>query len=131
MIEKITIQSDIENLTVIENMVDTLSKRLGVSDEVYGKILVSTVEAVNNAIIHGNKGDVRKSVTVEISADGNIFEVTVTDQGKGFEYDSLPDPTRPENIENLHGRGVFLMRNLTDSLDFNESGNEVRMKFKY
>ncbi|TFH47368.1 MAG: ATP-binding protein [Bacteroidia bacterium] len=131
MIEKITIQSDIENLTVIENMVDTLSKRLGVSDEVYGKILVSTVEAVNNAIIHGNKGDVRKSVIVEISADGNIFEVTVTDEGKGFEYDSLPDPTRPENIENLHGRGVFLMRNLTDFLDFNESGNEVRMNFNY
>ncbi len=131
MIEKITIQSDIENLTIIENMVDTLSKRLGVSDDVYGKILVSTVEAVNNAIIHGNKADIRKNVTVEISADGNLFEVTVTDEGKGFEYDTLPDPTRPENIENLHGRGAFLMRNLTDFLDFNESGNEVRMKFKY
>ncbi len=131
MIEKITIQSDIENLTIIENMVDTLSKRLGVSDDVYGKILVSTVEAVNNAIIHGNKADIRKHVTVEISADGNLFEVTVTDEGKGFEYDTLPDPTKPENIENLHGRGVFLMRNLTDFLDFNESGNEVRMKFKY
>jgi serine/threonine-protein kinase RsbW len=131
MIEKITIQSDIENLTIIENMVDTLSKRLGVSDDVYGKILVSTVEAVNNAIIHGNKADIRKNVTVEISADGNLFEVTVTDEGKGFEYDTLPDPTKPENIENLHGRGVFLMRNLADFLDFNESGNEVRMKFKY
>lgn len=131
MIEKITIQSDIENLTIIENMVDTLSKRLGVSDDVYGKILVSTVEAVNNAIIHGNKADIRKNVTVEISADGNLFEVTVTDEGKGFEYDTLPDPTKPENIENLHGRGVFLMRNLADFLDFNESGNEVRMKFNY
>lgn len=131
MTEKISIKSDIENLTVIETMVDTLSKRLGVSDDVYGKILVSTVEAVNNAILHGNKGDVTKTVTVEISADGNIFEVFVQDEGPGFEYDKLPDPTKPENIENLHGRGVFLMRNLADSIEYNESGNEVRMKFKY
>ena|SRR5665648_235237 len=131
MIETITIKSDIENLTIVENMVDTLSKRLGVSDDVYGKILVSTVEAVNNAIIHGNKGDVNKSVTVVISADGNILGVSVTDQGKGFEYDQIPDPTKPENIENLNGRGVFLMRNLADRLEFNESGNEVKMEFKY
>ncbi len=131
MTEKISIKSDIENLTVIETMVDTLSKRLGVSDDVYGKILVSTVEAVNNAILHGNKGDVTKSVTVEISADGNVLEVFVQDEGKGFEYDKLPDPTKPENIENLDGRGVFLMRHLADSIDYNMSGNEVRMKFKY
>ena len=131
MTEKISIKSDIENLTVIESMVDTLSKRLGVSDDVYGKILVSTVEAVNNAILHGNRGDVTKNVTVEMAADGNIFEVFVKDEGKGFDYNKLPDPTKPENIENLHGRGVFLMRHLADSIEFNDSGNEVRMKFKY
>lgn len=131
MTEKVTIKSDIENLTVIETMVDTLSKRLGVSDDVYGKILVSTVEAVNNAIIHGNKGDVTKNVTVEITADGNIFEVFVTDEGKGFEFNNLPDPTKPENIENLHGRGVFLMRHLSDSIEYNDTGTEVRMRFKY
>jgi serine/threonine-protein kinase RsbW len=89
------------------------------------------VEAVNNAILHGNKGDISKIVDVEISADGNVFEVFVRDEGKGFEYDKLPDPTKPENIENLHGRGVFLMRHLADSIEYNESGNEVRMKFKY
>lgn len=131
MTEKISIKSDIENLTVIESMVDTLSKRLGVSDDVYGKILVSTVEAVNNAILHGNRGDVTKNVTVEMAADGNIFEVFVKDEGEGFDYNKLPDPTKPENIENLHGRGVFLMRHLADSIEFNDSGSEVRMKFKY
>jgi len=131
MTEKMTIKSDIENLTIIETMVDTLSKRLGVSDDVYGKILVSTVEAVNNAIIHGNKGDVTKNVTVEISADGNVFEVFVTDEGKGFEYRNLPDPTKPENIENLQGRGVFLMRHLADTTEYNKAGNEVKMTFKY
>ena len=129
--ESITINSDIEKLKVVEALVDKLSKKLGVSDEVYGKILISTVEAVNNAILHGNKGDISKMVTVNISADGNVLDITVTDEGEGFEYGNLPDPTDPKNIENLHGRGVFLMRRLADSIEYNTSGNEVKMRFKY
>jgi serine/threonine-protein kinase RsbW len=129
--ESITINSDIEKLKVVETLVDKLSKKLGVSDEVYGKILISTVEAVNNAILHGNKGDISKMVTVNISADGNVLDITVTDEGEGFEYGNLPDPTDPKNIENLHGRGVFLMRRLADSIEYNTSGNEVKMRFKY
>ena len=129
--ESITINSDIEKLKVVETLVDKLSKKLGVSDEVYGKILISTVEAVNNAILHGNKGDINKMVTVNIIADGNVLDITVTDEGEGFEYGNLPDPTDPKNIENLHGRGVFLMRRLADSIEYNTSGNEVKMRFKY
>jgi serine/threonine-protein kinase RsbW len=129
--ESITINSDIEKLRVVETLVDTLSKKLGISDEVYGKILISTVEAVNNAILHGNKGNAEKMVTVDFKADGNWFEVSVTDQGDGFNYDSLPDPTDPANIENLHGRGVFIMRSLADALDFNDTGSQVTMRFKY
>ena len=129
--ESITINSDIEKLKIVETLVDTLSKKLGVSDEVYGKILISTVEAVNNAILHGNKGDISKMVTVNMSADGNVLDITVTDEGEGFEYGNLPDPTDPKNIENLHGRGVFLMRRLADAIEYNSSGNEVKMRFKY
>jgi len=129
--ESITINSDIEKLRVVETLVDTLSKKLGIPDEVYGKILISTVEAVNNAILHGNKGDVSKMVTVNFTADGNMFDVTVTDEGEGFKYNSLPDPTDPANIENLHGRGVFIMRSLADAIEYNEAGNEVKMHFRY
>ena len=129
--ESVTIKSDIENLTVIESMVDRLSKKLGISDDVYGKILISTVEAVNNAILHGNKGNKLRDVVVVMSADGNLFEVMVKDEGDGFEYYAVPDPTDPHNIENLSGRGVFIMRSLADSLEYNEKGNEVRMKFRY
>lgn len=129
--ESITINSDIENLRIVETLVDTLSKKLGISDEVYGKILISTVEAVNNAIIHGNKGKKEKLVRIIFTADGNMFDVTVEDEGDGFEFDNIPDPTDPANIENLHGRGVFLMRSLADKIEFNDSGNEVKMRFRY
>ena len=73
--ESITINSDIENLHVVETLVDTLSKKLGISDEVYGKILISTVEAVNNAILHGNKGDSSKMVTVNCQLLMEIFSM--------------------------------------------------------
>ena len=129
--ESITINSNIQNLRAVEAQVDKLSKKLGISDEVYGKILISTVEAVNNAILHGNKGIETKTVKVDFIADGTVFEVTVTDQGEGFDYNHLPDPTDPANIENLHGRGVFIMRSLADNIEYNPSGNQVRMKFKY
>jgi serine/threonine-protein kinase RsbW len=129
--ESIRINSEIEKLKIVETLVDTLSKKLGVSDEVYGKILVSTVEAVNNAILHGNKGDKNKMVTVNFNADGNVLDITVSDEGQGFEYKNLPDPTDPKNIENLHGRGVFLMKHLADSIEYNSSGSEVTMRFKY
>jgi serine/threonine-protein kinase RsbW len=129
--ESIAINSDIENLRVVETLVDTLSKKLGISDEVYGKILISTVEAVNNAILHGNKGKKEKIVKIDFNADGNMFEVTVKDEGDGFEFNNIPDPTDPANIENLHGRGVFLMRSLADRIEFNDSGNEVIMRFRY
>jgi len=131
MTENIKIESDIIHLASVEAMIDRLSKRLGVSDEVYGKILISTVEAVNNAIVHGNKGDERKHVIVTVTADGNVFCVKVTDEGNGFKYLNLPDPTKPENIENLNGRGVFIMRKLSDKIEYNDRGNEVIMTFKY
>ena len=129
--ESITINSNVENLRVVEALVDRLSKKLGVSDEIYGKILISTVEAVNNAILHGNKGVETKTVTVDFISDSNIFEITVTDQGEGFDYNHLPDPTDPKIIENLHGRGVFIMRSLADVIEYNTPGNQVKMRFKY
>lgn len=129
--ESVTINSEIEQLRVVEALVDRLSKKLGISDEVYGKILISTVEAVNNAIQHGNKSNASKFVRIDCKADGSIFEVIIEDEGEGFEYNSIPDPTDPENIENLHGRGVFIMRKLADGMEFNPSGNQVTMRFKY
>ena len=67
------------------------------------------MEAVNNAIVHGNKSDIKKFVDVQFNLVNNNLQVTVTDEGKGFKPSEIPDPTKPENIELLAGRGVFLM----------------------
>jgi len=130
MQKTIRIESAIENLRVVENAIDTLTNDAGISQDSYGKILIGTLEAVNNAIIHGNKSDLNKSVEVKFQLENKSLEVTVTDQGKGFKPSEIPDPTRPENIELLAGRGVFLMSKLADNIKFNKIGNSVTMTFK-
>jgi serine/threonine-protein kinase RsbW len=130
MNKKFKIESNILNLRIVENAIDEISTEIGFNQDNYGKILVSTLEAVNNAIIHGNKKDESKSVEIEISFKRSILRISVEDEGKGFKPKEIPDPTKPENIENLSGRGVFLMSKLADKIEFNEKGNKVIMSFK-
>ncbi len=119
-----------KNLRIIENAVDEITNTLGIKQDNYGKILVAILEAVNNAITHGNKFDIEKFVDVSITVDKNEMIVTVTDEGSGFNPADIPDPTRPENIEEISGRGVFLMTKLADTIFFNDTGNSVTMKFR-
>jgi serine/threonine-protein kinase RsbW len=130
MNKKFKIESNISNLRIVENAIDEISTEIGFNQDNYGKILVSTLEAVNNAIIHGNKKDESKNVEIEISFKRNILSISVSDEGKGFKPKEIPDPTKPENIENLSGRGVFLMSKLADKIEFNDTGNKVTMSFK-
>jgi len=130
MNKKFKIKSNISNLRVVEKAIDEISTEIGFNQDNYGKILVSTMEAVNNAIVHGNNKEESKSVEIEISFKKNILRISVSDEGMGFKPKEIPDPTKPENIENLSGRGVFLMSKLADKIEFNEKGNKVTMSFK-
>jgi serine/threonine-protein kinase RsbW len=130
MNKKLRIESKIANLRIVEKAIDEISTELGMKQDNYGKILVSTLEAVNNAIVHGNKAIESKIVEIEFSYGRKILKVSVSDEGPGFKPKEVPDPTKPENIENLSGRGVFLMSRLADEIEFNERGNKVTMSFK-
>ena len=130
MYKRLKIESRMSNLRIIENAIDEIAGAIGVNQDNYGKILVAALEAVNNAIVHGNKSSSNKLVDVEIEFDENQIKITVTDEGEGFDPKKIPDPTMPENIEEISGRGVFLMTKLADSITFNEKGNSVTMFFK-
>jgi serine/threonine-protein kinase RsbW len=130
MLKRLNIKSKLSNVGIVENMIDSITKDVGISKDNYGKIMVSTMEAVNNAIIHGNKSNEEKSVFIEFLLKNNILKVTITDQGNGFKPDKVPDPTKPENLEATDGRGVFLMKKLADEIEFNKKGNSVKMTFK-
>ena len=126
---KIEIPSKIDELAKIEQIIDTILEEVNVSHDIYANILVGVTEAVKNAIIHGNKLDPKQTVTLEYEVSEKFIYFTITDKGTGFDFYEVPDPTKPENIEKETGRGLFLMNCLADEVLFNDTGNEVSLKF--
>ena len=118
-----------ENIAIVERLIDQISEDHSIIPEHYGNVLIAMTEAVNNAIVHGNKLDPEKSVTVSCAMDGKSVVFRISDEGPGFDYENLPDPTAPENIEKPHGRGVFLMRHLADDCAFEDAGRVVELTF--
>ena len=119
-----------ENIAVVERLIDQLSEQHSIIPEHYGNVLIAMTEGVNNAIVHGNKLDPDKSVTVVCAVDYKNLVFRISDEGPGFDFDNLPDPTAPENIEKPHGRGVFLMRHLADECAFEDDGRIVELTFQ-
>jgi serine/threonine-protein kinase RsbW len=129
MEKKLKVASDLENLRVVEKAIDEITASENISHSCYGKILVAVLEAVNNAIAHGNKFSPDKFVDITLKCKEDKLTVVVKDSGPGFSPNNIPDPTLPENIEKISGRGVFLMTNLADEIKFNKKGNTVTITF--
>lgn len=125
----LNIPSKIENLRMVEKTVDEISAEYNLNSELYGNILIATIEAANNAILHGNKLDENKNVNIIFNIDNKFLKITVKDQGPGFDFTHIPDPTAPENIEKINGRGIFLMEKLSDRLEFFDNGAKVELQF--
>lgn len=116
--KKIHINSEIKNIAIVEKLVEEVCDSIFGGKELHGNILISVLEAVTNCIIHGNKRDHNKNVKIEIEANREKIKFIITDEGNGFDINSIPDPTKSENIENPHGRGIFLMKKLTDEFEY-------------
>lgn len=123
--------SKVDSITSVENFVDTLKEEYHIGDDTYANMLTCLSEATINAIVHGNKQDPTKKVYINLEVQsGKRMQFTISDEGDGFDYNRLPDPTAPENLENLTGRGVFIIKHLADQCIFNLKGNEIELHFK-
>ena len=98
-----------ENIRIVESFIDNAKEKFKLDDDIYGNIMVAVTESVNNAIRHGNKNDKKKNVHLSLSLNDNLIRFRIKDEGIGFDYHNLPDPTAPENIDKPSGRGIFLM----------------------
>lgn len=119
-----------ENISKVEPFLQQIRLRYNLSEELYFNILLVLTEAINNSILHGNGADPCKSVKVKLRPTKAALSFTITDEGCGFNPDKLPDPTTPPCLMKPNGRGVFLMRKLSDYLQYSEDGTKVEIKFK-
>lgn len=126
---KIEIPSINENIRIIESFIDNAKEKFNLDDDIYGNIMIAVTESVNNAIMHGNKNDRTKNVTLSLSLNNNIILFKVMDEGHGFDFQNLPDPTSPENLDKPSGRGIFLMKHLSDEVNFSNNGSLVELSF--
>ncbi|RMG26911.1 MAG: ATP-binding protein [Bacteroidetes bacterium] len=126
----LTLASTPNVIHLVETVVDEIRTEFQFKDDVYGNVMVAVTEAVNNSIHHGNKGDETKKVYIDFEMKNPYrLLVRVRDEGDGFDPSSLDDPTAPENVGKIGGRGVFLMTHLSDELIFAEDGRQVEMIF--
>ncbi len=129
VVDSLSIPSDFGAINQVESLIDEVCSKLAVNEDYYGNVLIAVTEAVNNAILHGNKQDASLNVDVFVGDKETDFCFSVKDQGDGFDYSVLPDPTAPENIEKEDGRGIFLMRSLAEEVEFEEGGKNVNIYF--
>ncbi|MEQ1584236.1 MAG: ATP-binding protein [Cyclobacteriaceae bacterium] len=126
---RIEIPSLSENIRMIESFIDNAKEKYHLNDDIYGNIMIAVTEAVNNAIRHGNNGDSGKNVSLALSLEEGLIKFRVEDEGHGFDFHNLPDPTSPENLDKPGGRGIFLMKHLADEVDFSDQGKVVELSF--
>jgi serine/threonine-protein kinase RsbW len=127
----IQIPSLMENIRIIESFIDNTKDIYNIDDDIYGNIMIAVTESVNNAIKHGNKEDKTKNVNLSLILKENQVRFVIEDQGPGFDYTHLNDPTLPENIDKPGGRGIFLMKHLSDEVHFTENGRRVELVFYF
>ena len=114
----------------VEIYVRRLVERLHIDENLYPNILISLTEAVNNAMIHGNRMDEQKEIMVSCHEQEHQIQLYISDEGSGFDPFEIPDPTSDARIEKEGGRGVFLMKELAHEIHFLDHGRTVKLMWK-
>jgi serine/threonine-protein kinase RsbW len=126
MAKTLILQSNTKNLRYVEPFLTEIIAGHEMDDARYHNAIIALTEGVNNAIVHGNKRDEAKSVTITGEVQSGLLMLTIDDNGSGFNPNTLPDPLAPENLLRDGGRGVFLMRSLCDFADFTNTESGCR-----
>ena len=129
IVTEVVLPSDHQSLIDVEKIVGYVCDEFGVQEDAFGNVLIAVSEAVNNAIQHGNKNNPKAKVEIKVANQDDTFCIQIKDEGQGFSYQDLPDPTAPENLLKDSGRGVFLMKNLADEVEFQNTGSTVNLYF--
>jgi len=130
LIHEVSLPSTPASINDVEGLIDSACAELALNEDMYGNVLIAVTEAVNNAIIHGNKLNASLSVHVGVYNNEEWVCFSIKDEGEGFDPNTIPDPTAEENLLKENGRGIFLMRNLADEVSFEAQGTVVNVCFK-
>lgn len=129
-LDSLVLSSTFDELHRVEPYLQGLRENVEMNDEQFGRIMLTLSEAVTNAILHGNRQDPDKEVTVTSSHTGRTLTITVQDEGEGFDPEVLSDPLKEENLLNEGGRGVFLIKQYADRVSYSRNGTRLTITFE-
>jgi serine/threonine-protein kinase RsbW len=115
-----SLPSTMESVSEVEAAAEKLAAEAGVDEDERFRITMAVREAAVNAVLHGNDYDPAKQVTASFENNGKSLVFTIADQGKGVDWEKLPDPLAPENLLRGTGRGIFLIRSFMDEVHFRQ-----------
>jgi len=115
-----SLNSTMESVSEVEAAADRLAEAAGLDEDERFRFGMAVREAAVNAVLHGNEYDPAKMITVKLENTGTDLVISVADQGKGLDPDTLPDPLAPENLLRGTGRGIFLIRSFMDEVNFRQ-----------
>jgi len=130
LLDTLTLKSTYKEVEKVEGFLNNLQEQLGFNDEFYARLMLTVSEAATNSVVHGNKLDASKTVTLSAYRDGNTLIVETVDQGEGFEPEEIPNPLAEENLLKDSGRGVFLMEEYADEVSYSDGGSKLMLRFK-
>lgn len=128
--KELVLKSEYEEVEKVEHLLNELQDEIGFDDEFYAKLMLTVSEAATNGIVHGNQLDASKKVVLTAKYDGKKLTFTSKDEGPGFEPEEVPDPLAEENLLKPSGRGVFLMKEYADEVEYHENGTKLVLGFK-
>jgi serine/threonine-protein kinase RsbW len=123
------IESDPNNLITVEEFVNYFCKDVNLPDDKLANVFLAVTEATTNAIIHANKCDINKIVTIDAYVENSKLIIKIKDEGEGFEPGNIPDPTEPENLLKDSGRGIYLMRVYMDDMEYRRTPSGMELVF--
>jgi serine/threonine-protein kinase RsbW len=124
------IQSEISELKKVEKFIQDIIHEYNLNPKYFNKIYLCVSEAVINSIKHGNKNNKQKKVSIGVDCKNQVLELKIEDEGKGFEIGKVEDPTLQNNIKNESGRGIFIIKNMSNKLEFNKKGNRIQFNIE-
>ncbi len=128
ILKELSIDSTVEKLYLVQQLIEEICDEYNINNTYFGNISVAIMEAVKNAIVHGNKSEAGKQVDVLFAREKGAYVFVIKDMGNGFDYKNLPDPTDVDN-DTFAGTGIFLIKSLSDKVAFKNKGNTIEIFF--
>lgn len=126
----LVIKSDVAELKKVEDFLINIFEEFSFQRKYFNKIYLCISEVVINAVKHGNKGDCNKTVSIVVECSEERIIIQIEDEGDGFDVTKVKDPTLKENVNKESGRGIFIIKNLSEKMEYNDKGNQVQIKME-